>query len=136
MNTFNPLQKSGPVFPLTVPTAFRAWSGWANKQGFGCLQVAALRASFHGAGDDELARLMTALCEVYSRAIFECSLALHFDRADSRVDAHVFGQICELFDPLVAARVHDDCAASGPVCRDIAALTQLAMEAGHLASPD
>lgn len=127
MNTLNPLQTNTTGFPLTVPASFRAWSAWANIQGCGCLQVHNVKAAFEGR-EHEVDAAEVALCEVYSRAVNETAIALHFSRVDSRVDVHVAKQITELWSASMAEHIHGKCAAVGPVVRSWAEVTRLAAE--------
>jgi len=46
------------------------------------------------------------LCEFYSRAIFECSIAAHFDGAELRTDYIVLENIADAFGARVAFEVH------------------------------
>lgn len=136
MNTLNPLEKNTRVFPLTVPGAFRAWSAWANTQGCGCLQVVGVQSAFAGREHAERDALLVALCEVYSRAVNECAIALHFSRTDSEVDVHVATQIGQLFDWGIAELVHSMVGDAGPVVREWSAITRLALAAGAMAGPE
>lgn len=127
MNTLNPLQKNTSGFPLTVPSAFRAWATWANTQGCGCLQVHAVKSAFDGR-EGEHEALYVALCEVYSRAVHECAIALHFDKLDSTPDVHVAMQIASMWDWNFAAAVHIQCGTVGPVVRPWADVIRLALQ--------
>lgn len=128
MSVLNPLKKHNTAFPLTVPGSFRAWSQWANTQGCGCLQVHAVKSAFDGREATESDAMMVALCEVYSRAVNETAIALHFDRTDSRVDVHVAQQISDFWSWDIACLVHSQCAAVGPVARDWESVIRLAAE--------
>jgi hypothetical protein len=120
MMSLNPLENMGPA-PLTVPSAYRAWSHWTNKLGVGCLQVPHVFRSFEGrTGDADRDHLLAALCEVYSRAIFEASIALEYDRVDSLVDIHVLHEVSDRWGPDMATLVHASVRAVGPVARDVA----------------
>lgn len=129
MNTLNPLQKNTSVNALTVPSSFRAWAAWANLQGCGCLQVHAVQSAFTGREQVEREAFFVALCEVYSRAVNECAIALYFDRSDSQVDVHVATQIALAFSWDIADEVHARVAAAGPVVRSWADVTRLAESA-------
>lgn len=109
------LQKNGQSgFALTIPAAYRAWALWANELGFGCLQVSTVK-QYESAGPQRLAQL----CEVYSRAVFETAIGLHFDAVDSNVDMLVLLQIQELFSAQLADEVHAAVKARGPVIRQL-----------------
>jgi hypothetical protein len=124
MTRLNPLLQRGDMQKsLTVPNAYLAWAHWVNLQDVGGLQIVAVQQAFSGrvTPDDERARL-TALCEVYARAIFETALAIHFDEVDSMSDVQVATQISMHFSDELALAVHRACRAHGPTVRDAAAM--------------
>lgn len=129
MSVLRPFQSDKTATRLTVPSAYRAWAYWATTVGYGCLQVASVRAM-----DLDKPTELLALCEVYSRAIFETQLGLHFDASDSHVDQAVLILIRDLYSDDVAVGVHRSVAAHGPVVRDydgaiMTALVEAAQEA-------
>jgi hypothetical protein len=122
MVQLNPLENTSPA-PLSVPTAFRAWCFWANSLGVGCLLVPSIQRSFEGRlSDDAKKQLVVALCEVYSRAIFETTLGLEYDLVDSHADVHVFHEIESRWGLPLAELVHARVLANGPVSRDLPTL--------------
>lgn len=124
MVALNPLEKRS-VNPLTVPHAFRSWSHWTNKLGIGCLQVPYVFAQFEGAtSDSDLAQLLDALCEVYSRAIFEVCIALQYDRVDTLADVHVLQLVHDRWGIGMADAVHQTVRAHGPVARELQAILE------------
>ena len=130
MLNLNPLKNDGNALPLTVPLSYRAWAHWSSVVGVGCLQVATLRQTFEGRSEPpEMQQLQDALCEVYSRAIFEVSIGLHFDRVDTRSDVCVLQLICELFDWGLAQYTHERVSKTGPVVRDWSAMLTLLLVA-------
>jgi hypothetical protein len=125
MVSLNPLENTGPA-TLTVPAAFRAWSHWTNRLGIGCLQVPALYRDFEGQTSDAARdQLLAALCEVYSRGIFETAIGIHFDRIDSLADVHVLQLVSERFGHHMAELVHASVSANGPVVRTLDAVFSL-----------
>lgn len=98
---------------LNVPNAFRSWAAAANELGYGNMQVhdAKLRVGHECA---------CILREVYSRAIMQNAIAVHFDLKDSAVDVLVFQQIADTFGLDTASAIHTDILVRGPVCRSLA----------------
>jgi len=127
MVSLNPLENAVRPATLSVPNAFRAWSHWANTLGIGCLQVPSLQRTFEGrTSAPEQKELVTALCEVYARAVFETAIGLEYDRIDSHADVHVFHQIADRWGSAFAATVHARVAANGPVARELVDTLSLA----------
>lgn len=124
MNALAPLQSNKTVHHLSVPAAYRSWAHWCNSQGFGGMQVSAIKAS----GVEGDAR-HAALSEVYARAIMETALGHHFDHVDMRADVLVALQIKQVFGGNIALLVHSTVAASGPVIRPWEEVSALSEEA-------
>lgn len=122
MPGLRPFESDKSATRITVPSAYRAWAYWATTVGYGCLQVAGIKA----ANLDTPTELL-ALCEVYSRAVFETQLGLHFDQCDSKCDVAVLILIRELYTDAIAIGVHRNVAARGPVVRDYDAAVQDAL---------
>jgi hypothetical protein len=121
MPSLNPLEPES-TYPLTVPHAFRAWSRWTNALGVGCLQVPHVARVYEGKTDaDSRCKMMDALCEVYSRSVFEVTIGLEYDRVDSLADVHVLQQIAETWSLQTAEIVHHSVRLAGPVARDVRA---------------
>lgn len=121
MHSLNPSQNTGSESRLTVPAAYRAWAYWCNTQGSGGHQVSGVKKAFEDWGSlahDELAPVLTALCEVYARSVMEVAIGLHFSRADSCTDCLVLEQITQLFNEALAREVWQMVRAQGSVARD------------------
>ena len=99
---------------LSVLTAYRAWSHWCAKLDGGGYQVRHVAARRERLSREQV---VNPLCEVYARAVFEVSLALHFDGVDTQVDHHVLLQIAESFGLSTADEVYRLVSGVGPVVR-------------------
>lgn len=104
--------EAGKGHAFSVMSCYRAWSHWCAKLDGGGYQVRHVAAK-----KDRLTReqLLDPLCEIYARAVFECALALHFDRVDSHVDHEVLLQIVEAFGLSTADDVYRAVELVGPV---------------------
>lgn len=95
-----------------VMPCYRAWAYWVARLdggGYQVKHVVARRDMLTGE------QIVTALCEVYSRAVFETSLSVHFEGIDSKADEEVITQIAIAFGELVAQDVITWTAKHGPL---------------------
>ena len=87
MSQFNPFESKQSGFPLTIPTAYRAWSQFVGELGCGGMQVGAVRQhKNNGTMSEETVQL--ALCEVYARVVrpmrYQCRIAGSPENFDQR----------------------------------------------------
>lgn len=95
-----------------VRLAFRAHVMWQND----CtIILLAWKDMLQAPLSDE--QRITQLCELYSRAIFECAFCRHFDGADPCSDVVVLEQIRDAFGDSTTRAVHDLVATRGIVLR-------------------
>lgn len=108
---------------FSVMSCYRSWAHWCARLDAGGYQVR------HVAHKKDLLKpdqIVEALCEVYSRAVFEVALAIEYDKVDSRVDHQVLLHIAESFGLAVADEVHRWVSELGPIVKrdaDSVALT-------------
>lgn len=102
--------KGGHAFG--VMACYRSWAHWCARLDAGGYQV---RHVAHRKDRLQPDQILEALCEVYSRAIFEVALAMEYDKMDSQVDHQVLLQITEAFGLAVADEVHRWVNELGPV---------------------
>ena len=90
--------------------AFRAHVMWHND----CPAILPFRTLLTSDQLDDDARHVMA-CELYSRAILECAMAAHLDKANPRSDRNVLEQLAASWGEEAAERVQRDVEARGVV---------------------